>query len=65
MKKFTLHKIYDVTLILVFSFLIYTPFFMGIIQDDLIASSMEKRNLAKVPPLPESLQTIMDYPEKA
>ncbi|MEE9425190.1 MAG: hypothetical protein V3V18_09460 [Methylococcales bacterium] len=37
---------------------------MGIIDEDKLASGIEKRNLAKYPLFPESLKALSEYPEK-
>lgn len=64
MNKHHSYKLYSGALVLIFACLIYTPLLMGIIQEDLISSSMEKRNLATLPAPPVSLQTFIDYPQK-
>lgn len=51
-------------LILFFCFSIFTPFLVGIIQEDKISSGVEKRNLAKLPSLPETLKELNEYPKK-
>lgn len=63
MNEGILYKLEKAILIFIFSLSIYTPFFIGIIQDDKIVSSVEKRNLAKYPLLPESLKEFSEYPE--
>ena len=64
MIKRILNKLDKKFLILIFCFSIYTPFLMGIIQEDKAISVVEKRNLAKFPELPESLKEFSEYPQK-
>jgi len=45
-----------------FCLFIYIPFLSGIIQDDKVVSLTEKRNLAPLPLLPSSLNTLSQYP---
>lgn len=63
MNERTLYKLDKAILILIFCLSIYTPFLIGIIQDDKIVSGVEKRNLAKFPLPPESLKAFSEYPE--
>jgi len=48
---------------LIFVIVIYCPFFAGIIQQDKLASVVEKRMLAKQPAFPSSMAAISQYPE--
>ena len=64
MNNRTLYKLERSLLILIFCLSIYAPFVTGIIQEDKISSGIEKRNLAKLPPLPESLTAFNKYPEE-
>jgi len=61
MKERTLYMLDKSILIVIFCLSIYIPFVTGIIQDDKITSSVEKRNLAKLPLLPLSLKTLSEY----
>jgi len=63
MNKRALHKLDKTILALIFCFSIYTPFLAGVIQDDKIVSSVEKRNLTKFPIPPKSLKSLREYPE--
>lgn len=56
--------LYKLIIIFIFILCIYTPFFFGIIQDDKIASEIEKRNLVKLPLFPESLKSFNEYPDQ-
>jgi alginate O-acetyltransferase complex protein AlgJ len=52
-----------VLLILMFVVVIYCPFFLGMMQNDKVASVVEKRALAKHPAFPTSIAAINEYPE--
>jgi len=62
MKSKKLYKFDKVLLSIFFCLLIYIPFAMGIIEEDKTASSVEKRNLTKLPLWPQSFKEIIEYP---
>lgn len=59
-----LHNLDKVIISLMFCALVYIPFVTSIIEDDKLASGIEKRNLNTLPDLPSSLETLSQYPEK-
>ncbi len=63
MKRYILNKIDSIILTAVFCLLIGIPFIAGIIEQDQSVSSVEKRNLATLPPLPKSIEEITKYPK--
>ncbi len=63
MKERTLYKADKLILILIFGCVIYIPFFVGVIQEDKMVSKVEKRNLNKLPSIPESIQAFIEYPK--
>ena len=63
MKKCTIYKLENLTCLVIFLMSIYLPFFGSIFQDDKVSSDVENRNLAKLPDLPKSLTSFVDYPE--
>lgn len=52
-----------VILLLIFGLLIYIPFFVGIFQTDQQTSNIERRTLNKRPPMPQSIQELIAYPD--
>ena len=64
MLKRIFYKIDKIILIATFGLMIYIPLFTGIIQEDKTASNTEKRNLAKIPPLPNSLDELVKFPKQ-
>lgn len=56
-----IRRIEGMMLILIFGLTIYTPFIVGLIQEDETVSIAEKRSLAKWPPIPGSLKDLNDY----
>jgi hypothetical protein len=64
MNKSTVYKTGNIFLVVVFCLTIFVPFLIGIIQEDKVASGIEKRNLVRYPLLPKSLKALSEYPEK-
>lgn len=58
-----IYRIDRIILIFVFGLTVYTPFLLGITQEDKKISHVEKRNLASFPSLPKSLKTLNEYPK--
>jgi alginate O-acetyltransferase complex protein AlgJ len=58
-----LRKADKIILTSIFCLAIYLPFLNGITQKDKLSSSVEKRNLAKLPTFPKSLISISEYPD--
>jgi len=57
------YKADKIILIFVFGVSIYLPLLFGLIKTDLLISNVEKRSLAKLPSLPNSIQAITNYPK--
>ena len=57
------YKLDKAVLILIFCISIFTPFLLGFIQEDKISSGIEKRNLATLPLLPNSIKEFTEYPK--
>lgn len=62
MRERIIYKADKIILILVFVIAIYTPFLIGVIQQDKVTSGVEKRNLAKLPATPQSIAELEKYP---
>ncbi len=58
----TFYKFKNIIISLSFLLLIFLPFIKGIIEKDVRSSKVEKRNLAMLPELPESIGEIVKYP---
>lgn len=63
MKTSFLETMNGIILIVIFGVAIFLPFLKGIAQKDELSSSVEKRNLAKLPPYPTSLVSVSAYPD--
>ena len=62
MNERLLYQADKIILILVFALAIYTPLFIGVIEKDKIASSVEKRKLNPLPSVPATVQEFIEYP---
>lgn len=61
-KRFA-YKVDKILLVFIFGLAIYTPLFVGIFQQDLLSSTVEKRQLATFPTLPDSIKGINEFPD--
>ena len=59
----TLYKIDKVILVASFILVIFVPLISGILQEDKTASNTEKRNLEKLPALPDSIEALIQFPK--
>lgn len=62
MNERILYKLDKIILVLIFGLAIYVPLFVGVIQEDKINSSVEKRTLNQFPAIPKSIQDVSKYP---
>ena len=62
MRKRKIYKTDKIILILIFGLAIYIPFLVGVIQQDMASSGVEKRNLATLPAFPQSIEELKKYP---
>lgn len=63
MMKQRLYKADKIILVLVFALAIYSPLFIGLIQEDKSSSGVERRTLNKLPSIPESIDEFNRFPE--
>lgn len=63
MNERILYTVDKLILIFIFGCVIYIPLLVGVIQEDKMISRVEKRNLNKLPSIPESIQEFVKYPE--
>ena len=63
MNERTLYRADKLILIFIFGCVIYIPFLVAVIQEDKMISRVEKRNLNKLPSIPESIQALVEYPK--
>jgi len=63
MDESILYRAEKIILILIFGLSIYIPFIGGVIQEDKISSTFEKRNLTKLPSIPKSIKEFKQFPE--
>jgi alginate O-acetyltransferase complex protein AlgJ len=64
MNKCTIYKLEKLIILVIFLLSIYLPFIGSFVQKGKTVSSVENRNLAKLPDLPQSLRSFVDYPER-
>ncbi|MDC1006396.1 hypothetical protein OAQ34_12315 [Opitutales bacterium] len=64
MKKCTIYKLENLIILVIFLLSIYLPFIGSFVQKHETASSVENRNLAKLPDLPQSFTSFVDYPKR-
>ena len=63
MKKRSLYKLNNLAITLIFCIGIFTPFAIGIIQEDKDVSGSEKRKLSKSPQVPTNAKNLKEFPK--